>query len=54
MDRAQSTLGDARVDGLAAFAPRAAKAFYAAGALWKRVLAVAPTRPDNLFAALPS
>jgi poly(ADP-ribose) glycohydrolase len=46
------TFGDARVDGLAAFAAQAPKRFDSAGALWKRALTVAPQRPDDLFAAL--
>lgn len=38
--------GDSRVDGLADFADAARARFETAGALWKRVLAVAPTRGE--------
>lgn len=46
------TVGDARVKGLDAFTTQAATRFDSAGALWKRLLAVAPQQPDDLFAAL--
>lgn len=46
------TVGDERVQGLAAFAAAAMKRFDTAGALWKRLLAVAPDHGDELFAQL--